>query len=161
MPIALVVLTPLVAFVAIWVIHRGARPRPAWGMAVGMLAMLLVSGWVALQTGQGEEERVESVVSERALEHHEEAAEGFLVATGLVLVLAAAGLIRGRSGTIARAIAAAGTLVLLGAGYNVGHSGGALVYGGGAANAYSASAASGTTEPDAAATSTTADRDER
>lgn len=100
-----------------------------------------MSGWVALQTGQAEEEKVEEVVSENAIETHEEAAEGFLVATGMVLLLASAGLLRGRPGTVARGLATLGTVALIGAGYNVGHSGGALVYSEGAATAYTNSAA--------------------
>lgn len=136
MPIALTVLVPLFAVGALWAIRRGVQVRRAWGMAVGMLGLLLVSGWVALQTGQGEEDKVERVVSEKAIETHEEAAEGFLVATGVVLLLATAGLLRGRPGAVARGVATVGTLALVGAGYNVGHSGGALVYREGAAMAY-------------------------
>jgi hypothetical protein len=102
-----------------------------------MLALLFASGWVALQTGQNEEERVEEVVGESALESHEEAAELFLWSAGLVVLLAGAGFLRGRVGGIARIVATAGTLALVGAGYNVGHSGGGLVYGQGAGSAYS------------------------
>ena len=140
MPIALTVLVPLFAIGALWAIRRGAPMRRAWGLAVGMLALLLVSGWAALQTGQGEEEKVEGVVSESALERHEEAAEAFMVATGIVLLLANAGFVRGRTGSIARVVATVGTVALIGAGYNVGHSGGALVYTEGAGMAYAPSA---------------------
>lgn len=140
MPIALTVLVPLFAIGALWAIRRGARVRLAWGIATGMLALLLTSGWVALQTGQGEEEKVERFVSEQGLEQHEEAAEGFLVATGIVLLLASGGFLRGRAGTLARGVATVGTFALVGAGYNVGHTGGALVYREGAAAAYAAPA---------------------
>ena len=140
MPIALTVLVPLFTLGALWAIRRGAHFQRAWGIVVGMLALLLVSGWAALQTGQAEEEKVEEVVSETSIERHEEAAEGFLVATGFVLLLASAGLLRGRLGTTARGVAAVGTVALIGAGYNVGHSGGALVYSEGAATAYVGSA---------------------
>jgi hypothetical protein len=136
MPIALTVLAPLVAIGALWAIRRGAQFRRAWGFAVGMLAMLIASGWVAQQTGEREEEKVERVVSENAIERHEEAADGFLVAAGIVLLLSAAGLVRGKTGTIARGVATVGTVALIGAGYNVGRSGGELVYREGAAGAY-------------------------
>ena len=146
MPIALTVLVPLFAIGALWAIRRGAHMRRAWGLAVGMLALLLVSGWAALQTGQGEEEKVEGVVSESALERHEEAAEAFLIATGVVLLLASAGFARGRVGSGARGIATVGTVALIGAGYNVGHSGGALVYSEGAGMAYGPSATGASTD---------------
>lgn len=143
LPIALTVLVPLFAIGAMWAIRRGVAFQRAWGLAVGMLAMLFLSGWLALQTGQQEEERVEDVVAESAIEVHEEAAEGFLVWTGVVLLIAAAGLLRGRSGAVARGVATLGTLMLVGAGYNVGHSGGNLVYREGAGMAYASPATPG------------------
>ena len=146
MPIALTILVPVFAIGALWAIRRGAHIQRAWGIAAAMLTLLLASGWVALQTGQGEEEKVEKVVSESAIEQHEESAEAFLVATGVVLLLAGAGLVRGRVGSVARAVATAGTFALIGAGYNVGHSGGTLVYREGAGRAYTSSASSAAAE---------------
>lgn len=137
MPIALAILVPFFALGALGAIRRGAKPRIAWGMTVGMLTLLLVSGWVALQTGEADEDNVEPFVSETAIETHEEAAEQFVVAAGIVLLLASAGLIPGRTGAIARVAATVGTVALVGAAYSVGGSGGELVYGGRAADAYS------------------------
>jgi hypothetical protein len=137
LPIALTILTPFFAIGALWAVRRGADVRPAWGLATAMLVLLFASGWVALQTGENEEERVEEVVGESALEGHEEAAELFLWTAGLVVLLAGAGFLRGRIGSVARIGATVGTLALLGAGYNVGHSGGGLVYGQNAGAAYS------------------------
>jgi uncharacterized membrane protein len=128
LPIAIAVLAPIFALGALWAIHRGVRAVWAWGVPVALLSILMLSGWAALQTGGAEGERVEKVVGESAVETHEEAAEVFLVATGVVLLLAIPGFAKGRTGTIARGVTAAGTIVLLGVGYNVGHSGGALVY---------------------------------
>lgn len=143
LPIALTVLVPLFAIGAMWAIRRGVAFQRAWGFAVGMLALLFVSGWLALQTGQQEEERVENVVAESAIKVHEEAAEGFLAWTGVVLLIATAGLLRGTLGAVARGIATLGTLTLVGAGYNVGHSGGNLVYREGAGMAYALPVSSG------------------
>lgn len=137
LPIALTILAPLFAIGALWAIRRGVQVRPVWGLATAMLVLLFASGWVALQTGENEEERVEKVVGESALETHEEAAELFLWSAGFVVLLAGAGFLRGRVGGMARIVATAGTLALVGAGYNVGHSGGGLVYGQGAGSAYS------------------------
>lgn len=144
MPIALTVLVPVFAIAALWTIHRGGRTMRSWAVAVAMIAALLLSGWAALQTGQNDGERVEKVVGAQAVETHEEAAEFFLVATGIVLVLATAGFLRAKAGSVMRGVATMGTFALVGAGYNVGHSGGQLVYRDGAATAYTGSAGSNT-----------------
>jgi hypothetical protein len=128
LPIAIAVLLPLFALGALWAIHKGVRSMWAWGVPVSLLSLLLLSGLAAKQTGGADGERMEHVVGEQAVESHEEAAEGFIVATGAVLALALVGFARARVGTIARGVTAAGTIALLGLGYNVGHSGGAMVY---------------------------------
>lgn len=136
LPIALTILAPLAALVSLYAIRRGANPLRTWGVTVGLLAMLTGSAWLALETGEREEEVVEPVVREANLETHEEAAEAFLLASGVVLLIAGAGLLRGSAGTWSRRVAAVATLGLVGAGWQVGHSGGALVYRDGAASAY-------------------------
>lgn len=141
MPIALTIMVPLFAFGALAAIRRRARVPVAWGLTIGMLALLLVSGWVALLTGEKEEDKVERFVSERAVEEHEEAGKQFVYAAGAVLLLSGVGLIRGPTGAAARVIVTLATVGLVGMGYNVGHSGGGLVYGGGAAQAYASSGA--------------------
>lgn len=141
MPIALTLLVPLFAAGAIVLIGRGARPMRAWGVAAAMLALLSLSAFVSLETGESQEDRVESVVPEQALESHEEAAKVFLALSLGVLGVAVLGLVTGKVGTVARYTAAVGTLVLVVAGYQVGHSGGELVYTHGAAAAYTANAA--------------------
>jgi uncharacterized membrane protein len=136
MPMAVTILLPLFAMGALVAIRRRARVQVAWGMTIGMLAVLLVSGWAALQTGEIEEDKVERFVSHDAVEEHEEAGKQFVYAAGAVLLLSGVGLIRGRTGATARVVVALATIGLVGLGYNVGHSGGGLVYGGGAAQAY-------------------------
>lgn len=136
LPIALTLLVPVFAVGTLIAIRRGARPLRAWGITTALLATLSLSAWVSLETGDDEEEKVEQVVPETALETHEEAAEVFLALSLVVLGIAGVGLLNGRVGSAARFVAAAGTLALVVAGYNVGHSGGLLVYEYGAASAY-------------------------
>jgi len=136
LPIAMTVLLPLFGLGALIAIRRGARVLPVWALATAMMALTLGSGLLAKETGEDEEDAVEQVVSEQSIETHEEAADAFILATGVVLVIAGAGFIRGGVGSTARAAAAAGTLVVLYMGYNVGHTGGQLVYRDGAASAY-------------------------
>jgi uncharacterized membrane protein len=136
LPIALTVLLPLFGLGALIAIRRGARAVPVWGLATAMLALTLGSGLLAKETGEDEEDTVEKVVGEAAIEPHEEAADAFIVATGVVLVIAGVGFVPGRVGSAARVAAAVGTLAVSGFGYNVGHTGGQLVYRDGAASAY-------------------------
>jgi len=136
LPIALVILIPIFAFGALWAIRRDATARKVWVLPVALMALLVASAWLALETGEWEEETVEAVVPESAIEAHEEAAERFLWLGATLLVLSSLGLVSGRIGGTARWTGAAGSLLLFAAGVQVGHSGGELVYRHAAASAY-------------------------
>lgn len=150
-PVVLVILLPIIALGTLWAIHRGARPGRAWLVPVAFAAALVVSAFVALRTGKAQEDRVERVIPERVLGGHEEAAERFLVLSGVLLAVASAGLLGGVVGRSARVVATVGALGLVVAGVQVGDSGGKLVYQSGAASVYAsgagASSASGATAP--------------
>ncbi len=135
-PMVLMILVPIAALAALWAIRRGATPRKAWSIPLALCAALSLSAFVALRTGAAQEERVEAVLSEQVLAQHEEAAERFLVLSGVLLAVAAAGLVGGTIGTAARIVATIGAIGLVGAGVQVGKAGGELVYVHGAANAY-------------------------
>ena len=146
-PIVFAVLLPLVAGYALWAIRRGRAPRRAWALPLILAAGLAVSAFVAVQTGDAQQERVERVVGDRPLHGHEEAAELFLVLSGVLLVVAGVGLAPGVAGRAARVVATLGTVGVLAAGYRVGASGGELVYRHGAASAYTAEAGPGGQPP--------------
>ena len=139
-PIVLMILLPLFAGYALWAIHRGSRARRAWAIPVALSAMLAVSAFVATRTGEGEEERVEDVVPESALHAHEEAAERFLLLSGVLLLITGTGLVSGNVGRAARMLAIAGSLGVAAAGAQVGAAGGDLVYGHDAGSAYTSGA---------------------
>ena len=143
-PIVLSVLLPVAVVVALWAIRRGAAPRRAWSAPLAAAAALTLSAFVATRTGESEEDRVERVVAESAIEEHEEAGELFLMLSGVLLVVATAGLLPRTVGQAARVVTAAGALGLVAAGVVVGHSGGALVYREGAAAAYTNAAGAAT-----------------
>lgn len=139
LPLALAVLMPLLAFAA-WISwwREWLPGRRAWGMVLTLQALLLIAGVAALRTGENEEEFVEPVVSEHVLETHEEAAQVFVTAAGVILglcvlplVVPGDGLRRG-----AAALAAAATLVVAGLAVRTGKAGGELVYRHGAAAVY-------------------------
>lgn len=137
-PVALGMLMPLVAGGLVLAWWRAWLPRQVWWVAFALQAMLVVSGIVALQSGEADESRVERVVPERFIEAHEAAAQGFVVAALVVLAaMALAALFRSnRSALTAATLSALGSLVVLQLGYRTGQAGGELVYAHGAAQAY-------------------------
>jgi uncharacterized membrane protein len=135
-PIVFAVLLPVVAIGVLWATRSGVVQKRAWGLVVALAAALVLASWAAVQTGEQQEERVEKVVAETALETHEEAAELFLLLTWAALVAAAAGITPGVIGSSARIVCVVLALVVLAAGWRVGGSGGELVYRHGAAQAY-------------------------
>jgi hypothetical protein len=136
LPIALAVIIPFFAIVSIWLIGRGFLPARTWVLVILLQALLVGSGWAALESGENEEERVERVVEEHAIEEHEESAERFLLLAGIGLLLTGGGLRSDKLGAAGRVVATVATFAVLAAGIAVGHSGGELVYEHGAANAY-------------------------
>ena len=128
-PIVLMTFLPLAVLGALWALRRGVAPLRAWGVPTALAALLTLSAWAAVQSGEAGEEQAEQVVGEQVLHPHEEAGERFLVLSGIVSVLMAAGLLRGAPGRVARVVGAVGALALLVAGYQVGHSGGRVAYG--------------------------------
>jgi uncharacterized membrane protein len=141
LPIALAVLMPLIAVVAIAAIARGFLPTRVWWAAVALQMMLFGSAWLAVETGESEEERVEKVVAERYVDAHHDASEWFLGVAGAAAVLMAAGLLPERRGRIGRVVGALASLVVLATAIRAGHLGGELVYRHGAASAYTGSGA--------------------
>jgi len=133
LPMALAALLPVLAAGALLAVRTRFLPPRSWAAVVLLQALLLGSGWLALETGEDEEDLVEEVVAERFIEDHEEAAERFMWAAGLGLLVMGAGLLPGRAGSAGRAAGLAVSLVVLWAGVQVGHQGGALVYEHGAA----------------------------
>jgi uncharacterized membrane protein len=150
LPIALVILLPLAAVGGMIAIRRGIASRWAWGAVTALALMLAASAWIAVETGEQQEERVEEVVGDAPLHAHEEAAELFLLLSAAVTGIVALGLAPGRIGGTARAAGLVAALGLVAAGIRVGHSGGELVYEHGAASAY--------TTPDRALPDVAADR---
>jgi hypothetical protein len=96
---------------------------------------------VASRTGEAEVERVEAVLtSEEPLHEHEEAAEFFLLVSGVTAALAILGLAPGLTGRSARLVALLGAVGAAAAVARAGFLGGELVFRHGAAAAYTAEA---------------------
>ena len=117
-------LLPLVALVALW--YRGEDPeRPeAWVLTTALAGALTLSAWVAVETGERDEEKVERR-SPSVAQAHEEAAERFLLLFGSAPPPDLGdGLLGGPAGRVARGGATTGALGLVAVGAQVGHSGG-------------------------------------
>ena len=130
LPLGLAFIMPILAIGFAWALWTGRIQTRAWVAIVALQTVLLGAGLVAQNTGQREEERVEAVVPDTALEQHEELAEQFVWATGGTLLLAGLVLVLRRPAA-ARALATAtvlGTVVVTASAVRVGHAGGQLVY---------------------------------
>jgi uncharacterized membrane protein len=136
LPIALAILVPLVAAFALLAARLGWLPSRGWAFVVLLQALLVGSAWLALETGEQEEERVEEVVAERHIEAHEERAERLMLGAAAVLLVLGAGLAPGRVGAVARPLGLVLAVGVAALAADVGHSGGALVYEHGAGAAY-------------------------
>lgn len=137
-PIAFSVLMPLLAgglLIAWW---RGWLPKRAWWIAIAVQTLLVGTTFLALESGEVDEETAEEVVSEDAIHEHEEAAEVFWFgALGALGLLALAGFLKNDKRALSVAIlGTAVTVVVLGLGVRVGSAGGELVWEHGAANAF-------------------------
>lgn len=135
-PVVLAFLLPVSAVVAIWAISKGSRASRAWVVPLAIAAGMSLSTWVAIETGEGQDKRIERFVQEKPLNAHEEGAELLLTASIVVMLVTAAGLVRGGVGTISRAAATVASVALVAGAAYVGHTGGQLVYKYGAASAY-------------------------
>lgn len=144
LPIALAALMPFISFGLLVAWWRGALSRRTWVVAVALQAVLVATGVAAIWTGGDDEERVERLVPEAAIEAHEEAAETMIWIAGGVLLLAGGALLtRERSAQALAAATVVGTVVVLALGVRTGEAGGRLVYQHGAAAAYAPTAAGG------------------
>ncbi len=139
-PLVLAVLFPFVAGLALYASRRPGAGRGAWLGLAAMALLLVGSAWLAIETGQSQEDVVERVVSEGLIQGHEEAAEGLLLGSVILFGVILAGLLRGKVGQAARWASVLGGVVVLGLAVRVGGLGGALVYEHGAASVYVAAA---------------------
>ena len=138
-PVVLAFLLPIFAAGALWAIRRGARPLRAWSIPLAIAGALLLSSWAAVQTGEAQEETIENVVADAPLDAHEEAAEAFIWASAIVLLVIGGGLAPGMFGKSMRMIGTVAAVGLVAGAATVGHTGGELVYKHGAASAYATS----------------------
>jgi uncharacterized membrane protein len=137
-PLVFAGLAPIVIAVVVWGRWRGRFGRGGWITVLATTAVLAAASFVAVKTGQNEEETVEEVVADAPIHTHEERAEAFLWLTAgtLGLVVLASLMRRDRIERAVGLVALAASLVTVVGAIYVGHSGATLVYRHGAAGAY-------------------------
>ena len=135
-PVALAFIFPILVILAVVFIRRGSSFTTTW-IPIALLGLMVFAGTlVAKKTGENEEDKVEEVVSERAIHDHEENAELFTILAGIMLAITIAGFVPKKWGEIARYLTIVASLAVVVTAYQTGKSGGELVYEHGAASAY-------------------------
>jgi len=141
LPLGLAFVLPLLAAALAVAVWRQRLPRAAFAIVVGLQALLVVGGVVAMNVGERDAHRVEAVVGEPAVESHEERAEAFVwtaagvLAASVALLFVPPGFVAALSVLVV--LGTAGVAVL---GALTGHAGGQIVYAHGGAAAFGAGA---------------------
>ncbi len=144
LPLGLAMVTPLVMIGTLVAWWRGLLPRKAWGIPVGLLALLAAGCMLAQRTGEEDAYLVKDRLPHELVDAHEEASERFTFVAFFSLAFGAIALgIPGERMAQGVALGATGlSLVTAGLGVYAGHEGGELVYVHGAAQAHGAADAS-------------------
>lgn len=137
LPLGLAFVLPFLAAALAVAVWRQRLPRAAFAVVVGLQALLVAGGVVAMQLGEREEDRVEVVAGKAVIHAHEERAEVFVWTAAGVLAASVALLF-----VPPAYVAALSVLVVLGTagvavlGALTGHAGGQIVYAHGGAAAF-------------------------
>lgn len=136
MPIAMAILAPVLVLLALFLVRKTGSVMAPWLPVIVVAVFMAGSAYLALETGEDEEDRVEQVVGGDVIHEHEERAELFLWSAGVLAVVALGGLLKGKWGAMLRWTTLAVSIAALVLAVRVGESGGELVYEHGAASAY-------------------------
>lgn len=138
LPLGIVVLLPIVTIVLSLLFWRKSIQKPAFILIALLHGILTISSYVAIETGEDEEKRVQKLVGKEVVHEHEEKAELFASSTLIPLILTLTLFIPAgiKLFQINLGVLFVMQIALVFLAYDVGHSGGELVYRHGAANAY-------------------------
>ncbi|HWR14126.1 MAG TPA: DUF2231 domain-containing protein [Terriglobales bacterium] len=142
LPLGLAFIIPLLAIGFAWAIWTERIRARGWLLVVLLQVVLVGGGILAVNTGEREEDRVESTVPKQALKEHESFATQFVWLSGITLAVMLGAAVSRRPSVLKAATAAAviGSFLVAGAALRVGHAGGQLVYTYNAGAAYGANA---------------------
>ena len=130
LPLGVSMLLPGLAFLAMFAIWRRWVPQRTWWVIVGLHALLVVGAMMGRQTGEKEKDLVGGIVDDAPVEEHEAAADRFVQASVVALVVAvgSAFVSAPRVAPLAHLLVVALSLGVLILGMLAGHLGGRLVY---------------------------------
>ncbi len=134
-PITLGLLLPFLGGALFWSIKKNILPVRSWFILVLLSGVYFGSTLLAAELGEHDEEAVEKVVQESALEAHEEVGEKVPWVAGVVFLAFIAPLVFSRKESlklVAVGVSLLATIPLI----KAGHTGGELVYKYGAAQAH-------------------------
>ncbi len=126
---------PFIGFGLWYAIKNNWVSAKAWRVVVGMAFLYTALAIVTVQLGEADEEKVEKIVAEDVIEHHEEAAEPIPWIAGVLFLAAFAGCRGKNTRKLQLGFSLVALLALIPL-MNAGHTGGELVYKYGAANAH-------------------------
>ena len=136
-PLAITFILPVLILIFAYMIKISKITPRGWLIIVGLQLTLVVTGYVALESGENEEHHVEKVVAKEFINAHENAAEIFVGSTVIALVISISAFFIKKEFQLPVQL---GLFVVSLAScyfaYNVGSLGGELVYKHGAAQAY-------------------------
>lgn len=136
-PIALTFILPVLILIFAFMIKSKKMTHQTWLIIIGLQLATTITGYISLDSGENEEERVEKVLEKKLIQEHEEAAEIFVGATVIALVLSvAAYFLRTEIQFFVQLAICLVSLVSCFLAYTTGKLGGELVYRHGAAGAY-------------------------
>jgi len=139
LPIALSLILPFLTLVLIFFINKKWADPKVWLVVIGFHLLLTGSGYLSLETGETEEDKVEKVVQKKYIHEHEEAAEIFVGSSVIALCLSiVAFFINDKFKNKMRLLVFVISLLSGVLSIRTGHLGGELVYKHGAASAYKA-----------------------
>jgi uncharacterized membrane protein len=138
LPIVISFILPILILIFSLMIKKNAMGAKAWIVILGLQIFTTGTGYLALETGEVEEDVVERIVAKKLIGEHEEAAELFVGSTVIALVLGISAFFIRREFQFKIQMA----LVLISfisayLAFRAGKLGGELVYKHGAAQAYS------------------------
>lgn len=136
-PLAVTFVMPVLVFIFAYMIKLNKMNPKGWLIIVGLQLAVVISGYVALETGETEEDKVEKVLDKTYIHEHEESAEIFVGSTVIALVLSvAAFFIRKDLGHPIKLSMGFIGLICCFLAYRAGHLGGEILYKHGGAAAY-------------------------
>lgn len=136
-PLVLALFMPIILGVSIFLIFKKKVPSQGWWVAVCIQLLVVIFSYIALSSGEAEEDLVANYVSKSFISKHENMAEVFSGLSVILLgVLIVTNFVEEKVAKKLRIIAALFSVVPLGMGLYTGRLGGEIAYAYGGAQAY-------------------------